>query len=142
MPEDRMSKPTFDDALAGKPTVAPAFTTDMTLPVKTVSTIMRGHTMGPIKDGWLIFFEHRQRPPRDEVIDELCVVLTESGRRLIRYVKRSPKADMYDLLTFTGQPEMDVKLQWAEPVIMIKPNKLNDVERAGMARLSETMSDF
>lgn len=90
---------------------------------KPVARLARGHTMGAIKDGWVIIHDDQRRPMRPELIDELCVVMLRDGRCLVRVVKASHQPGHFDLLSVTGPDILDAELVWAEPVTLIIPYK-------------------
>lgn len=89
----------------------------------TVCRMVRGHRMGALKDGWLVFYEERDRPAHEGLVDELCVVMTDDRRCLVRVLRRGRKAGSWDLLTVSGDQELDVSLIWAEPTTLIMPYK-------------------
>lgn len=99
---------------------APFATEDM------VAVTVRGYSMGAIRDGWLIYFRHRESKPVRELQDELCIVKTRCGRILLRFLKRGRLPERWDLLSVTGEPMMDVELMWAERVEFIRPHKLSE----------------
>ena len=89
----------------------------------TVARMVRGHRMGALKDGWLVFYEELDRPAHDGLIDELCDVMTADHRCLLRLLRRGRKTDTWDILTLSGDQELDVSLIWAEPMTLILPYK-------------------
>ncbi len=89
----------------------------------TAARMLRGHRMGALKDGWLLLYEALDRPADDRAIDELCIVQTADHRILARVVKRGRRPNCWDLLTVTGEQELDVPVTWAEPVTLILPYK-------------------
>lgn len=93
-----------------------------------VAMSVRGYTMGAIKDGWLVFFHNRQSRPHDGLIDELCVVKTDTDRVMLRFIKRGRKPGTWDLLPISGVPTLDAVLEWAEKVEWIRPHKITDTE--------------
>lgn len=99
-----------------------------------VGTMMRGHTMGAIKDGWIVYYYDLRRPPTDGLIGELCIVMTEGGRKLIRYLHRGHLPGTWDLVTDSGNHMLDVVLQWAEKVVLIQPYVPNGEELAKLAK--------
>lgn len=105
-----------------------------------VGTMMRGHTMGAIKDGWVIYYYDLKRTPTDALIGELCIVMTESGQKLIRYLHRGRLPGAWDLVTGSGSHMLDVVLQWAERVVLIQPYAPNGEEISKLAEYS-TVSD-
>jgi hypothetical protein len=90
--------------------------------------VVRGHTMGAIRDGWIVFIENKQRPPGDHLLNELCVVETKAGENLIRYVRKGRRPGTWDLVTVTGPDMRDVPVVWAELVILIQPHSLSGPE--------------
>lgn len=103
-------------------TPGPQTTEDM------VAMSVRGYTMGAIRDGWMVFFHNRQSRPHDGLIDELCVVKTDTDRVMLRFLKRGRKPDTWDLLPVSGTPTLDAVLVWAEKVEWIRPHKITDTE--------------
>jgi hypothetical protein len=79
--------------------------------------------MGPIRDGWRVYYRDQESPPADNLLDEFCVVRTSDGRTLIRYLHKGRKPGTYDLLTVTGPAMHDVELVWAEKVRLIEPHR-------------------
>ncbi len=104
---------------------------------KTVARPLRGHTMGAIEDGWLIYYDDNETPPRPEIDGKLCVVLTGDNRLLTRKVRKAWVPDHWDLLTITGEQRVNQRLVWAELVKMIVPHDLSDEEKALIAAESE-----
>lgn len=88
---------------------------------RTVATLLRGYRFGPIRDGWIIMFENNGTLPGEQHIDQLCVVMPPAGPLKVRIVKRGRRPGTWDLLTFTGEPELDQPLLWAERVTMLLP---------------------
>lgn len=89
----------------------------------TVARMLRGHRMGALKDGWLLIYEELGRAPTSAIVDELCIVQTADHRVLARIVKPGRRPNCWDLLTVTGEQELDVPVTWAEPVTLIIPFK-------------------
>lgn len=99
-----------------------------------VATMMRGHTMGAIKDGWIIYYHDLRRRPTDDLVGELCIVMTEGGKKLIRYLHRGHLPGTWDLVTASGSHMLDVVLQWAEKVVLIQPYTPNGEELTKLAK--------
>lgn len=104
----------------------PPFNQIATLPFpaqtdRTSATILRGHRMGLLRDGWLLLFENNERPPGPELHDQLCIVRTVDRETLCRIVRKGRRPGTWDLLTATGEQMLDVTLLWAERVTMIIP---------------------
>lgn len=93
-----------------------------------VAMSVRGYTMGAIRDGWIVFFNNHRTVPHDGHIDELCVVETDTGRVLLRFLKKGRKTGTWDLVSVTGEPMLDVDLKWAERIEWIRPHKITPEE--------------
>lgn len=104
---------------------------------QTGARMVRGHRMGLLKDGWLVFYEDNRTPPSKVSPDELCVLEAADGRIMIRVVRPGRRPGRYDLLTATGEPELDVELVWAEVVTWIKPYRPSEAEMATIATAVE-----
>lgn len=105
-------------------------------PVQTPHTsarMLRGHRMGALKDGWLLLYENLEQAPTSELVDELCIVMTADHRCLARSIKQGRRPGTWDLLTVTGEQELDVTLVWAAPVTLILPYRPTQEQAAKMA---------
>jgi hypothetical protein len=87
----------------------------------SVARVVRGHKMGAIKDGWLVIYDEVNPSPPIAPTDDPYVMRTVDGRTLLRYLRKGRKRGVYDLLAVTGEPLLDVALEWASPVTWIKP---------------------
>lgn len=88
----------------------------------TSAIAVEGNSMrGIADDGWLIFFDHEQRPPGPGLIGKLCVLQLKSGDILIRTLQPGRKKAHYDLESPAEQTLRDQKVVWAAPVTWIKP---------------------
>jgi hypothetical protein len=109
-------------------------------PAASAGYVVRGHTMGPIRDGWLVFVENKQRPPGDHLLNELCVVGTKAGDILIRYLRRGRRPGTWDLVTVSGPHMLDVPIVWAEPVTWIQPHTLSGPEIEALNQMDGVMA--
>lgn len=91
---------------------------------------VRGYTMGAIRDGWWAFVPGQQTKPNDDLVDELCIAHTKSGRTMLRYLRKGRAPGTWDLLSITGDPLLDQELIWAERVIWLEPHKITHSEVA------------
>ncbi|RVI03194.1 hypothetical protein CN205_24130 [Sinorhizobium meliloti] len=89
---------------------------------------VRGYQMGAIRDGWWAFISTRRGKPNDDLIDELCIARTKSGRTLLRFLRKGRKQGTWDLVPVTGEPLLDQELEWAERVIWLEPHRLTHSE--------------
>jgi hypothetical protein len=77
-----------------------------------VVRVVRGHNLGLIRDGWLVYYYDLTTLPATVDDDALYVALTVDGRNVIRRLKRGRIPGTFDLFTATGPVELDVELQW------------------------------
>lgn len=103
---------------------------------KTAARMLRGHRMGPLKDGWLLVYEDLHTPCDESLVDELCIVKTADQRVLARQVKKGRQPGTWDLLTATGEQELDVELVWAQKVTLIVPYVPTAEEAATLGAVS------
>ncbi|KAB2656294.1 helix-turn-helix domain-containing protein [Brucella tritici] len=86
----------------------------------TVAAEVIGDSMFPVfQDRWLIFWS-RQLPPA-ELINKLCVVHLEDGRRLVKTLRVGSEPGLWTLSSFNASDIVDVPVTWAAPIDWIKP---------------------
>lgn len=97
--------------------VGPEGTTD-----RTVAVEIRGESLGPFFDGWLVFFDDVRSPVTDDIIGKLCVVGLADGRVLIKRLIRSRGTrSLFHLYGQFGDPLLDVAVKWAAQVKSVMP---------------------
>lgn len=104
---------------------------------KTAIRPMRGHTMGMIEDGWLLYYEDNETPPSPEIDGKLCIVKRTDGRIQTRKVRKAWLPGRWDLQTTNGEQVFDQYLIWAEPVTLIQPYDLTEDEKMQIAEADE-----
>src|SRR5271154_2466464 len=77
---------------------------------------IRGHSLGALFDNWLVFYDDVRDPPDDDLIGRMCVCGLADGRVLIKALKRSQIAGLWNLLSNLEPPIYDVVLNWAAVV--------------------------
>jgi len=90
---------------------APEDTTDSTVAVE-----IRGDSLGPYFDGWLVFYDDVKSPVTADLIGRLCVCGLADGRVLIKKLQRSRTRGLFHLLSQFDEPILDVALDWAAKV--------------------------
>lgn len=90
-------------------------------PAQTVAVKIRGDSLGIGFDGWYALYADRRDPITDDFLNKLCIVGTQDGRTLIKWVRRGPDG-RFTLVSGTGHIEEDVSVEWAARVIDIKPS--------------------
>ena len=82
----------------------------------TVAVEIRGDSLGPFFNRWLVFYDDVRRPVTPDLIGELCIVGLQDGRILIKQVQRSRTEGLFNLLSSTEKPILDVAIEWAAKV--------------------------
>ena len=89
---------------------------------RTVAVEIRGESLGPFFNGWLVFFDDVRSPVTDDIVGKLCVVGLEDGRVLIKRLIRSRSASrLFHLYGQFGDPILDVRVKWAAQVKSVIP---------------------
>ena len=86
----------------------------------TVAVEIRGESLGPLFDQWIVFYDDVRRPVTADLIGRLCVVGLADGRVLIKKLKRG-KGKTFDLLSQTEDPIRNVVIEWAGRVKQMVP---------------------
>jgi phage repressor protein C with HTH and peptisase S24 domain len=89
----------------------------------TVAVEIRGDSLGPFFNRWLVFYDEVHHPVTEELIGELCVVGLDDGRILIKQIQRGRSHGLFNLLAATEKPINDVPVKWAA--------KVNSIQRRG-----------
>jgi hypothetical protein len=88
----------------------------------TVAVEIRGESLGPMFNRWLVFYDNVHRPPSVELAGDLCIVGLADGRILLKQLQRGRSQGLYNLLSPDEQPPIvDAKLEWAAPVSTLVP---------------------
>lgn len=106
----------YDTALEGdtEPVTRPPGAPD-----ETVAVEIRGDSLGPGFDRWYALYAQRHDPVTRDLVGHLCVVGTEDGRTLIKWVRLGRKG--YNLQSGNGAIEENVRLAWGAKVIDLRP---------------------
>ncbi len=88
---------------------------------KTVAVEVRGESLGPFFNGWLVYFDDVRSPVTDDLLGRLCVVGLADGRVLIKKLLRGRSSRIYQLHGQFGDPILDVEVDWAAPVKSVMP---------------------
>lgn len=95
---------------------APAGSTESTVAVE-----IRGDSLGPLFDRWLVFYDDVRRPVTADLIGRLCVVGLEDGRHMVKKIRRSKTKGLFHLISNTEAPILDVAIEWAALVKTMVP---------------------
>lgn len=86
-----------------------------------VAARIRGESMHPLRDGWLVFWIKKHDGVPESCIGQLCVCQVKDGPTLLKDLHLGSKDGLYTLTSWNAPPRADVVLEWASPVIDIRP---------------------
>jgi len=87
-----------------------------------VAVRVRGDSMHPMKDGWLLFYSREQDGVAEDCVGRLCVVqVAEDGPLLVKELRRGYAPGTWTLLSWSAAPIEDARVAWAAPVLSIRP---------------------
>lgn len=86
-----------------------------------VAVRVRGNSMHPIEDGWLVFYRRDIHGIDDRAVGRLSVVKVQDGPTLVKKLRRGTRKGHFTLESWNGPSQEDVRLEWAAPVIDIRP---------------------
>lgn len=89
--------------------------------IDTVAVDIRGEALGPLLNGWLLFYDDTRRKVTDDIVGTLCVVGLADGRILVKRLQKSRSRGTYHLLSQSGAPILDVEVQWAASIRAMFP---------------------
>ncbi len=87
-----------------------------------VAVRVRGESMHPMRDGWLLFYRRDQNGVPEACLNRLCIVkLAGDGPVLVKEVRRGYRPNYFVLSSWNAPPLEDVRLDWAALVLSIRP---------------------
>jgi hypothetical protein len=86
-----------------------------------VAAIIRGDSMYPLRDGWVILWHRDQDGVPEECVGQLCVVQIKDGPTLVKDLRRGSRKGLYRLESWNAPPREDVQLEWAAKIALIRP---------------------
>lgn len=90
----------------------------------TVAVEVRGESLGPLFDRWLVFYDDVRRPVTADsgLMGRLCVVGLKDDRILIKKIRPGRKKGRFRLISAPPEPAIeDVEIEWAAPVKNMVP---------------------
>lgn len=88
---------------------------------ETVAVEIRGDSMGPLFDRWLIYYDDVRRPVTSDLYGRLCIVGLRDGRIMVKKLKKSRSKGLFHLISQADDPILDAELEWAARVKMMVP---------------------
>ncbi len=87
-----------------------------------VAVRVRGESMHPLRDGWLLFYRRDQHGVPEACLNRLCIVkLASDGPVLVKELHRGYRDGHFVLSSWNAPPIEDVRLDWAAVVLSIRP---------------------
>ncbi len=87
----------------------------------TVAAEIRGESLGPLLDGWLVYWDEVRNPPTADMIGRLCVVGLPDDRVLVKQLKASSQPGRFHLISNNEGPIFDAEIAWAALVKSMTP---------------------
>lgn len=87
--------------------------------VRTVAAQIRGDSMLPLRDGWLIYWS-KMLPPFD-CINTMCVCHLADGRIFVKLLMQGTTPQTFHLVSTNSATMTDEVVEWASPIDWIKP---------------------
>jgi DNA-binding XRE family transcriptional regulator len=87
----------------------------------TVAVEVKGESLGPIFDSWLVFYDDRRDPVTRDMLGKLCILGLADGRVLIKKLAKGGIAGYWTLLSNFDPPIYDVVLEWGAVVKAMVP---------------------
>lgn len=87
---------------------------------QTRAAEIRGESLGPLFDRWLIFYEDVRSPVTPDLHGRLCIVGLPNGKVLVKKL-RPAGGGLYHLLSNTEEPMWDQEVSWAAIVKEMRP---------------------
>lgn len=87
----------------------------------TVAVEVRGESLGTLFQRWLVFYDDIRSPVTPDLIGRVCVVGLADDRVLVKQIKATAAAGIFDLLSNTEDPIKGVAIMWAARVKSMEP---------------------
>ncbi|MDB5937572.1 MAG: putative phage repressor [Massilia sp.] len=87
---------------------------------RTVACEVRGKSLGPVLESWLVFYDDIRSPVSPDMLGSLCVVGLADDRLLVKRLERK-NGDLV-LVSNNGDPDItDAVVEWAAKVTSMRP---------------------
>lgn len=81
---------------------------------KTVAVVIRGHSLGPLLDGYVAYYDDVRADP-ESLVGKLCIVTLTDDRVLIKSLQKGDREGTWTLHS-AEPPIYDVRVRWAAEV--------------------------
>jgi len=82
----------------------------------TVAVEIRGSSLGPLFNGWLVYYDDVRQPPTADLLGKTCVVGLDTGQILIKKLVRGRALETFDLISQDDEPIRGAAVDWAAEV--------------------------
>jgi hypothetical protein len=82
---------------------------------------IRGESLGPLFERWLIFYDDVRTPVTPDLIGQLCIVGLPGDKVLVKKLQSSRTEGLYHLLSNNEAPMLDQEVLWAARVRQMTP---------------------
>ncbi len=90
--------------------------------IKTVAAEVRGTSLGPAFDRWLVYYDEIRSPVTPDLYGALCVVGLPDERVLVKILRPAGDSGRYHLISNGGEePIFDQEVVWAARVKNMRP---------------------
>lgn len=87
----------------------------------TVSVEVRGTSLGPLFERWLIFYDDVRTPVTPDLHGRLCIVGLPDDRVLVKLIRPAAALHHFHLLSNNEEPILDQEVIWAARVRSMTP---------------------
>lgn len=87
----------------------------------TVAVEVRGDSLGPLFDRWLVYYDDVRSPVTTDMYGKLCVVGLPDDRVLVKRIRQSRTPGFFHLESNTEPTILDVQILWAAKVKAMEP---------------------
>lgn len=88
----------------------------------TRAALIRGESLGPLFDSWLVFYDDVRDPVTSDLIGRLCVVGLPNGKVLVKKLQKvRGEENRFHLLSNNEEPMFDQEVAWAARVKTMTP---------------------
>lgn len=87
----------------------------------TVAAEIKGTSLGPSLDGWLVYYDDVRSPITPDLYGELCVAGLPDGRVVVKRLVHTPSGAFHLLSNGIDPPMLDQEVLWAAKVKGITP---------------------
>lgn len=87
----------------------------------TRCALVRGESLGPLFEQWLVFYDDVRDPVTPDLIGKLCIVGLPNDKVLVKRLRKAAGSDLYHLESNTEGTLYDQEVRWAAKVKTMTP---------------------